>query len=133
MTSLNALMIKWLLGLLCLAASVHQRGVAQTSTDSRRYDAEEVNCQNVSEIVFISFFPCFRNDSTDSEFSPLERLGECDLLAEAAAYLAVDRVNEDPTILPNITLQIRPVYIPTRTDSNTVSFSAYYMNTCMKS
>ena len=77
----------------------------------RRYHADTINCQQVDEIAFIGFFPCLRTDGAD--FKASERLGECDLLAEAAAYLAVDRVNQDPDILTNITLRLRPVYTTT--------------------
>ena len=92
----------------------------------RRYGAESVDCQNVTKIVFVSFFPCLRTDG-DTDFKASERLGECDLLAEAAAYLAVDRVNQDPDILPNITLELYPIYIPTSEESNTVSNMSYIL------
>ena len=68
----------------------------------------------------MSFFPCLR---PDPEFSASEKMSECDLLAEAAVYLAVDRVNEDPTILPNVKLKIHPVYIPNDKDLFTVSYT----------
>ena len=74
-----------------------------------RFFASSVDCQNVTEIVFVGVFPCLR----DSSFAALKDISECDLLAEAAAYLAVERVNQDPDILPNITLRVHPIYVST--------------------
>ena len=120
-----------LIGAICLSVCVTQSGicVAQTSTQDsssypqRRYGADLVDCDNVTKIVFVSFFPCLRTDC-DTDFKVSERLGECDLLAEAAAYLAVDRVNQDPDILPDITLELYPIYIPAISESVTVSESS---------
>ena len=117
-----------LIGAICLSVCVTQSGicVAQTSTQDsssypkRRYGADLVDCDNVTKIVFVSFFPCLRTDC-DTDFKASEKLGECDLLAEAAAYLAVDRVNQDPDILTNITLELYPIYIPAISESVTVS------------
>ena len=93
-------------------------GYSGSSYPPTRYNAGNVDCQNVSEIVFLSYFPCLRNNS---KFVALDKLDECDLLAEAAAHLAVDRINQDPTILPNITLKLYPMYIPSDNTSITVS------------
>ena len=88
---------------------VAQRGstVASSFRHERRYNAESIECQNVTEITFVGVFPCIRKDSK----SESERLSECDLLAEAAANLAIERVNRDPDILPNITLKLSPLYV----------------------
>lgn len=93
-------------------------GNSSSSYPQRRYSARSVDCQNVSEIVFLSYFPCVRSNS---DFVALNKLDECDLLAEAAAHLAVDRINQDPTILPNITLKLYPMYIPSGNTFITVS------------
>ena len=74
-----------------------------------RYNALSIDCQNVTEIVFVGFFPCLRGSS----FEAPKNISECDLLAEAAAHLAVERVNQDPTVLPNITLSLHPIYSST--------------------
>lgn len=84
----------------------------------RRYDADTVNCQNVSEITFLGYFPCLRPDSS---FNASESIKECDLLAEAAAHLAVERVNGDPNILSNITLKLYPIYVPRQREAKAVS------------
>ena len=76
----------------------------------RRYHASRVDCQKVTDIVFVGFFPCVRDDSN---LTAPEKLNNCDLLVEAAAYLAVDRVNNDRTILSNITLRLLPIYTST--------------------
>lgn len=88
-----------------------------------RYGADFVDCQGISEIVFLSFFPCLRQNH--SGFNASENISECDLLAEAAAHLAVERVNRDPNILPNITLRLYPIYVPSRRDSQEVSTYTY--------
>ena len=72
-----------------------------------RFDASSIDCQNVTEIVFVGFFPCLR----DASFEASKSISECDLLAEAAAHLAVERVNGNPDILPNITLSLHPTYV----------------------
>ena len=90
----------------------------EDSYPQKRYFAEDIYCENVTEIVFVGFFPCLRN----ANFVTSEKLSQCDLLAEAAAYLAVERVNQDPTILTNITLRLHPIYIPQSNDSITVSY-----------
>ena len=76
----------------------------------RRYHASRVDCQKVTDIVFVGFFPC---DRDDSNFTAPENMNKCDLLVEAAAFLAVDRVNNDPSILSNITLRLLPIYTST--------------------
>ena len=126
--------IKFLFGLVSAAALLFHTGIAQkirrepSSYHQRHYGAETVDCQNVSEIVFVSFFPCLRND----KFTASEKLSECDLLAEAAAHLAVERVNQDPDILPNITLKLYPIYTPNSKESLTVSSSySILLFTCM--
>ena len=69
------------------------------------------DCQNVTEIVFVGVFPCLRRRG--SNFAARQNISECDLLAEAAAQLAVERVNADPDVLPNITLRLYPTYVST--------------------
>ena len=86
----------------------------------RRYDADFIDCQNISEIVFLGFFPCLRQNGR-SELLPSKSIRDCDLLAEAAAELAVERVNADPDILPNITLRLYPIYVPSNGESQAVS------------
>ena len=76
-----------------------------------RYDASSIDCQNVTEIVFVGVFPCLRRRG--SNFAARQNISECDLLAEAAAQLAVERVNADPDVLPNITLRLYPTYVST--------------------
>ena len=109
-----SLVLRVVLIILAYSALTQPRSQRQDSTSflrhQRRYRADSVDCPSVTEIVLIGFFPCVRNDSN---FTALEKLSECDILAEAAAHLAVDRVNQDPTILPNITLRLHPVYTPT--------------------
>ena len=85
----------------------------------RRYDADLVDCQNISEIVFLGFFPCLRQNGSDFEVST--SISECDLLAETAAHLAVERVNQDQDVLPNITLKLYPIYVPSKRVSQAVS------------
>ena len=92
----------------------------EDSQPSRRYDADLVDCQNISEIVFLGFFPCLRRNGSGFEASNLN-INECDLLAEAAAHLAVERVNQDPDVLPNITLRLYPIYVPSKRASQAVS------------
>ena len=93
---------------------------------SRRYDADMVDCQNVSEIVFLGFFPCLRQNGSGFEAS--KNISECDLLSEAAARLAVERVNGDPDVLPNITLKLYPIYVPSKRASQAVSKSSIIDN-----
>ena len=92
-----------------------QREIDRATRYQRRYGANAVRCQDVREIYFTAFFPCLRNMGTEpAEVAASGRLGDCDLLAEAAAHLAVERVNRDPTILPNITLKLFPIYTAPR-------------------
>lgn len=107
---------------LCLGGTVTQVNIDYVKEDDealRRYDADFIDCQNISEIVFLGFFPCLRQNG--SELLPSESIHECDLLAEAAAQLAVERVNADPDILPNITLTLYPIYVPSNRESQAVS------------
>jgi hypothetical protein len=76
-----------------------------------RYDASSIDCQNVTEIVFVGVFPCLRGE--DSNFVASQNISECDLLSEAAASLAVDRVNQDPDVLPDIKLRLHSTYVST--------------------
>ena len=88
--------------------------------NERRFGADGIRCRNVTEIVFVAFLPgpCFSNDTDNStsrgETDGASGVGECDFLVEAAARLAVDRVNQDPTVLPGITLRLHPVYTAPR-------------------
>ena len=72
-----------------------------------RFDASSIECRNVTDIIFVGVFPCLR----DSNFVAQKNIGECDLLAEAAVHLAVERVNQDPDILSDITLKLHPTYV----------------------
>ena len=83
-----------------------------------------IDCQDVAEIVFVGIFPCPR----DSNFVASKNISECDLLAEAAAYLAVERVNQDPDILPNITLRLHPIYVSTNEVRITSQIMQCYMH-----
>ena len=115
------LLLPWLGALLIHTFNVDAQMISAPTMNQypkRHYNAGYIDCRNITEIVFLSFFPCLRNDYG---FDAPESIRECDLLAEAAAQLAVDRVNEDPTILPNITLQLYPVYVPSGKGSLTVS------------
>ena len=78
-----------------------------------RYDASRIDCQNVTEIVFVGVFPCLRRPGSNFTARQNIMISECDLLAEAAAQLAVERVNADPDVLPNITLRLHPTYVST--------------------
>jgi hypothetical protein len=89
----------------------------------RRYDAESIDCHNISEIVFLGFFPCLRQNDSSGQLLPSESIRECDLLAEAAAQLAVERVNADPATLPSITLRLNPIYVPSNRESQAVSIN----------
>ena len=112
-------LLVWLAILLChMHTGLAQGQSSHTYYPQRRYNADIIDCQNVSEIVFLSFLPCLRNDSG---FEASENISECDLLAEAAAHLAVERVNQDPNTLHNITLKLYPIYVPNGKGSFTVS------------
>ena len=124
--SLNCLVLwQWLAMALCLNMNL-TLGTAQDSLGEldnqplRRYNADFVDCQKISEIVFLGFFPCLRENDSDFEASE-NMIRECDLLAEAAAYLAVERVNRNPDILPNINLSLYPIYVPSGRESQAVS------------
>ena len=81
----------------------------QTVRGRLRYNASSIDCLNVTEIMFTGIFPCLR----DNSFEASQNISECDLLAEAAAHLAVERVNEDQNVLPNVTLSLHPIYSST--------------------
>jgi hypothetical protein len=104
-----------------MAQQVNVNHVEEENQTLRRYDAESIDCQNISEIVFLGFFPCLRQNNSSGHLFPSKSIRECDLLAEAAAQLAVERVNVDPTILPNITLRLNPIYVPSNRESQAVS------------
>jgi hypothetical protein len=97
-----------------------QQQTTGTYYSPRHYNADAINCQNVSEIVFLGFFPCLRQNN-GSGFEASRNIKECDLLAEVAAQLAVERVNADPDVLPNVTLRLYPIYIPSGGNPLTVS------------
>jgi hypothetical protein len=118
--SLRLLMV-WLPLLLCHMCIVPaQQQTTGTYYSPRHYNADAINCQNVSEIVFLGFFPCLRQNN-GSGFEASRNIKECDLLAEVAAQLAVERVNADPDVLPNVTLRLYPIYIPSVGNPLTVS------------
>ena len=114
------LLLVWLPLLLCHICIVPAQ--RQTAASTRHYNTDAIDCQNISEIVFLGFFPCLRRNS-GSDFEASRNIKECDLLAEAAAELAVERVNADPDVLPNITLTLYPIYIPSGGNSLTVSYT----------
>ena len=116
------LLMVWLAVLMCHMYVVPaQRQTSGTYYSPRHYNADLINCQNVSEIVFLGFFPCLRQNGSGFEASKNITINECDLLAEAAAHLAVERVNQDPDVLPNITLRLYPIHVPNGSNSLTVS------------
>ena len=116
----SRLLIVWLVcHTVYIMTSSAQHQTNGTYYSPRHYNADAINCQNVSEIVFLGFFPCLRENGSD--FDALKSISECDLLAEAAARLAVERVNGDPDILPNITLKLHPIYVPNGGNFLTVS------------
>lgn len=119
------LVLVWLPFLLChhMCIVVAQR---HTYYSQRHYNADSINCQNVTEIVFLSFFPCLRQNGSGFEAS--KSISGCDLLAEAGAHLAVERVNQDPDVLPNITLKLYPIYVPNN-GSNSLTVSHCWCNT----
>ena len=97
-----------------------QRAREIDGRNERRFGASGIRCQDLREIVFVAFFPgpCLSNNTEshtlDGGVDGASGVGECDFLVEAAARLAVDRVNQDPTVLPNITLRLHPVYTAPR-------------------
>ena len=115
------LRIVWLTGCVVLSGgAAPQRHETARSCDylRRRYNGDAVNCQNVSRIVFLGFFPCPR----DVDVPASEKLRDCDLLAEVAAQLAVERANEDTTILPpGVELELYPIHVPDSVESTMVS------------
>ena len=75
-----------------------------TTTQIRKIPSD---CRNVSEVVFLTFYPCFMEASSRSELGLLE---QCDLLTIAAITLASERVNGDASILPaGSTLRVLPI------------------------
>ena len=113
----------WLPLLLCHMCIVPAQ--QQTAASTRHYNADAIDCQNISEIIFLGFFPCLRQNN-GSDFEVSRNIKECDLLAEAAAQLAVERVNSDPNILPNITLTLYPIHIPSGSGGNSLTVSHCY-------
>ena len=64
--------------------------------------------RNTTEIVFLALYPPCSNEARSS--SELVRLEQCDLLTETAIDLAVERINQNPNILPeSATLRVIPV------------------------
>lgn len=55
------------------------------------------DCRNISDIAYLSFYPCIREVGFVPERDLLE---QCDLLTVAAISLAVETVNGDASILP---------------------------------
>ena len=65
------------------------------------------DCRNISDIAFLSFYPCIREVGSVPDLDLLE---QCDLLAIAAISLAVETVNRDTSILPpGSTLRVIPL------------------------
>ena len=76
---------------------------------------------NVTEIVFLALYPPCSEEARSSS-SELERLEQCDVLAEAAIDLAVERINHDPSILPEgATLRVIPVRFEEEDDANVLN------------
>ena len=78
----------------------------------RNSSANCIRRRSNSEIVFLAFYPCSADpsDGTESSKSELERLEECDLLSVAAINLAVERINDNRSILPDgSTLRVIPI------------------------
>ena len=118
------LWLSFVLNTACMTCAPDGSGTMESSDHLtlRRYNAESVDCENVAEIGFLGgFFPCPRRNG--SSFEASKSISECDLLAETAAHLAVERVNQDSDILPNITLiqKLYPIYVPSRRESQAVS------------
>ena len=65
-------------------------------------------CRNATDIAFLAFYPPCSIEAHSS--SELERLERCDLLTVAAIDLAVERINQSPSILPEgSTLRVIPI------------------------
>lgn len=64
--------------------------------------------RNSTEIVLLALYPpCTKEAHSSSE---LEKLEQCDLLTEVAIDLAVERINQNPSILPDgATLRVLPI------------------------
>ena len=119
------LLMVWLAVLMCHMYIIPAQGqTSGTYYSPRHYNADFINCQNVSEIIFLGFFPCLRQNGSGFEAS--KSISECDLLVEAAAHLAVERVNQNPGILPNVTLRLYPIYVPNGGNPLTVSRHCCY-------
>ena len=74
----------------------------------RRQTTDCRSPRNTTEIVFLALYPPCSNEARSS--SELVRLEQCDLMTEAAIDLAVERINQNPNILPEgATLRVIPV------------------------
>ena len=106
----------------CVASSGAGAQRRYETGSKRHYNGDAVDCQNVSRIVFLGFFSCPRNVDVPAS----EKLRDCDLLAEVAAQLAVEWVNEDTTILPpGVDLELYPIHVPDSVESTTQVRSKY--------
>lgn len=111
------LKLSWVLILMSILAfklpALAQRNILNNPSfrdrNQMRFLASSIDCQNVTEIFFVGSFPCLR----DTNFEASKSISECDLLAEAAAHLAVERVNRNSDILPNITLSLHSTFVST--------------------
>ena len=63
----------------------------------------EGRCPNHT-LNLVAFVPCY--DDTSLEWSE----SQCDVFVYSAAQLAADHINRDPSILSNVTVDIRPLY-----------------------
>lgn len=95
-----------LLTLCYVVASLSQSPLTAAALLRRR-----TNCgrNGTREIIFLALYPpCSQEAISSSE--DLVRLDQCDVLAEAAVDLAVERINRNPGILPEgATLRVIPV------------------------
>ena len=76
--------------------------VANTVVESLRV------CESVKKVSFLGFVPCQTGFQLENRFlsQKSEALRECDALVQAAIEVAVERINGDPNILTNVTLEV---------------------------
>ena len=104
--------------LACVALSSITFARLQTlSFPTTRYGADTIDCQQVSRIIFLGFFPCPPKGDLNGDLPASEKLKRCDLLAEVAAQLAVDRLNSGTVLPAAAELALYPIYVPDSEDA----------------